>query len=83
LKVSASAGAAYLKWEVHGGDPTNMIVERRIGDRGNWENISVLPATATEFSDARAKTGEEVSYRVRARNDAGESAYSNIARLKL
>jgi hypothetical protein len=83
LKVSASAGAAYLKWEVHGGDPTNIIVERRIGDRGNWEKISVLPATATEFSDARVKTGEEVSYRVRARNDAGESAYSNIARLKL
>src|SRR5436309_485253 len=83
LKVSASGGAAHLKWEVHGGDPTNIIVERRIGDRGNWEKISVLPVSAAEFSDARVMTGEEVSYRVRARNGAGESAYSNIARLKL
>jgi hypothetical protein len=55
-------------------------VERRIAD-GSWERIKTFPATTTEFTDSQTGRGE-VFYRVRALNDAGESAYSNIVLLK-
>jgi hypothetical protein len=80
LRARRGAGAVTLTWEVHGGNPTQSAVERRIAD-GSWERIKTLPATTTEFTDSQAGRGE-VFYRVRALNDAGESAYSNVVRLK-
>jgi hypothetical protein len=56
-------------------------VERRIGE-GSWQKIKTLPATATEFADAQTGRGALVSYRVRALNNAGESAYSNVVRVE-
>jgi len=59
-------------------------VERRIdkpdGAKDTWVRIAKLPATATEYSEPGLKKGERFSYRVRAINGDGESAYSNIAR---
>lgn len=82
LTVSNAGGAGKLVWEVHGGDPTGLIIERRIGDQGSWQRIAKLPASDTEYSDAGADLSQRISYRVRALNEAGESAYSNIARPK-
>ncbi|MGA2609661.1 MAG: hypothetical protein ABSH01_19650 [Terriglobia bacterium] len=70
-----------LTWAVHGGNPTQTAVERRIGE-GSWQRIKTLPATATEFADAQTGRGALVSYRVRALNNAGESAYSNVVRVE-
>jgi hypothetical protein len=70
-----------LTWAVHGGNPTQTAVERRIGE-GSWQKIKTLPATATEFADAQTGRGALVSYRVRALNNAGESAYSNVVRVE-
>lgn len=80
LTVSTVGGSPKLTWEVHGGDSTGVVVERRAGGRESWERIARLPANATEYTDPRADTGQQISYRVRALNGAGESAYSNIAR---
>lgn len=80
LRAQRGAGAVTLTWEVHGGNPTQSAVERRIAD-GSWERIKTFPAATTEFTDSLAGRGV-VSYRVRALNDAGESAYSNVVRLK-
>ncbi len=80
LNVAVVGNSVKLTWEVHGGNPLSVVVERRIGDRRKWERIAKLPASATEYSDATVERGQRVSYRVRALNDAGESAYSNIAR---
>jgi hypothetical protein len=80
LRAQRGAGAVTLTWEVHGGNPTQSAVERRIAD-GSWERIKTFPATTTEFTDSQTGRGE-VFYRVRALNDAGESAYSNIVLLK-
>jgi hypothetical protein len=61
-------------------------VERSISNTGagaekeTWSRIAKLPATATEYTDSTVKKGERFAYRVRAINDDGESAYSNIAR---
>jgi hypothetical protein len=56
-------------------------VERRIGD-GGWQRIKTLRATATEFTDSQSGRAALVSYRLRALNDAGESAYSNVVRVE-
>jgi hypothetical protein len=62
------------------------VVERGMGDslatgKETWNRIAKLPPTATEYTDTTTlKKGERFAYRVRAINDDGESAYSNIAR---
>jgi hypothetical protein len=84
LNLAISGTMAKLTWEVHGGDPTGVIVERQIEDasgaKGKWGQVAKLDAKATEYSDLTPKKGQQVGYRVRAVNDAGQSAYSNIAR---
>ncbi len=87
---SLTAGPAYaesgeqveLAWEVHGGSPAKIIVERCAGKHGQWARIATLPAKETSHTDTSAPKGAPLSYRVRAANDAGESAYSNIARVR-
>ena len=85
LNVSISGNAAKLTWQVHGDDSIGLIVERQIGSsgqgRGRWDRLTTLAATATAYSDPGLKRGQAVAYRVRAANAAGESAYSNIARI--
>jgi len=85
LNVSISGNAAKLTWRVHGDDSIGLIVERQIGSsgqgRGRWDRLTKLAGTATEYSDLGLKRGQAVAYRVRAANAAGESAYSNIARI--
>jgi hypothetical protein len=65
-----------LKRELHGA--TKSAVERRIGNAGRWERVATI--TGTSFTDASAPRGL-VCYRVRAINDKGESAFSNIVRI--
>jgi len=82
LVVKAVGESVKLNWETHGRDATAIAVERRAGDQGHWERIAKLPAGAKEYEDGRMAKGEGVSYRVRALSSAGESAYSNIVRIK-
>jgi hypothetical protein len=67
----------FLQWELHGA--MKSAVERRIGNTGRWERISTI--TGSSYSDTSAPRGV-VCYRVRAINDAGESAFSNIVRVR-
>ncbi len=82
LTLSATATSAKLNWQVHGGDPTGIVVERRIEEEDKakqpWNRIATLPASATEYVDATVKKSKRSAYRVRATNANGESAYSNI-----
>jgi hypothetical protein len=82
LNISFSGSSARLNWEVHGGNPTGIVVERRIsendGTEGRWNRIAKLPANATSYGDTNTKKGQPVAYRVRAINGDGESAYSNV-----
>jgi hypothetical protein len=81
LRAQRAAEGVKLSWAVHGGNPTQTAVERRLGE-GSWERIKVLPATATEFTDSQSGHAGLVSYWVRALNEAGESAYSNVVRVQ-
>lgn len=82
LRVSSAGSGTTLTWEVHGGDPNAVVVERQVGT-GTWSQLTKLAANATKFSDTSVKKGQQVGYRVRAMNANGSSAYSNIARLTL
>jgi hypothetical protein len=83
LEIKQAGGSIKLNWQVHGGDPTAVIVERRLegnnASPGKWERIAKLGANATDYTDSGTK-GSLAAYRVRAANADGESAYSNIAR---
>ena len=84
LNLAVTGNTAKLDWQVHGGGPTGIVVERRIEEgesaKTRWSRIAKLPATTTEYSDSSLKKGERFAYRVRAINGDGESAYSNIVR---
>jgi hypothetical protein len=82
LRASVSGEGVQLSWEVHGGAPRGVVVERREGDHGGWERIAKLPASTTVFLDAKAAKGQTTCYRVRAVNEGGESAFSNIVRAR-
>ena len=82
LNASQTGRAVQLTWKVHGGRPEFVIIERRLGRQGKWEKASKLSANTISFSDSEnSKNGKPVSYRVRAGNSAGSSAYSNVATL--
>jgi len=84
LNLAITGTAAKLTWEVHGGDPTGIVVERQLeesnGTKGKWAQAAKLAANAAEYTDSSLKKGQHAAYRVRAINDAGQSAYSNIVR---
>ena len=85
LNIDVAGGSARLTWQLHGGNPTGMVVERRSEDNpgrpGNWGAIANL-GLITSYNDVRDGKGHHVAYRVRAVNPDGKSAYSNIARLQ-
>jgi len=81
LTVASAAGGVKLTWQVHGGDPQHIVIERRddMGSR-SWQKIAEMPASTLEYIDTGAGNGRKASYRVRATNAEGESASSSIAR---
>lgn len=84
LNAVAAGTAVKLSWQVHGGDPRHIIVERRearASGPGSWQRIANLPASTNEFSDSGVQKGQGYSYRVKASNGDGESASSNIVRV--
>jgi hypothetical protein len=82
LKVAIEPGRIKLSWETHGGGITESIVERRTSAGGSWTKVAEVPAGQTAYADESAPTNGPLAYRVRASNDAGESAYSNIVALR-
>jgi hypothetical protein len=83
LKVVVNGKGARLTWEVHGGNATSIVVERRIlgMEATRWEKVTSLPASSKEFADSSVKKNQSVAYRVHAENSSGGSAYSNIVRV--
>jgi len=84
LNVVSTGGSLKLTWAAHE-ESKGVIIERQVLDghsnRGTWQRLTRLPATTTEYLDSSAPKGKSIGYRVRAFNDAGESAYSNIGRI--
>ena len=86
LNVVSSGNSLKLTWVVHE-ESKGIIIERQVGNSsdnrvsGSWQKLTRLTAASTEYTDTSAPRGKPVGYRVRAFNDAGESAYSNVVRI--
>jgi hypothetical protein len=81
LAAVVSSGSVRLRWEAHGSNTRNVIIERRIGQTGPWARIATQQVGTPEYVDTGASVGATVCYRVRAVGANGESAYSNIVRV--
>jgi len=78
LEARVEGPTVKLTWAIHGGSPQEILIERRVGQNGPWKRIAKIGVDTHEFTDTPSENGQWISYRVRATNAAGESAYSNI-----
>lgn len=80
--LSAAAGSgsltARLTWQDKSNNETNFAVEARAG-AGNWVLIASLPANTSSHTTGTLAAGTAYSFRVRASNATGASAYSPTA----
>lgn len=67
-----------LAWTDNSSDETGFRIERRLGN-GDWVEITTVGAGVVSYQDSGLSMGTPYSYRVRAYNAIGYSAYSNEA----
>jgi chitodextrinase len=66
-----------LAWTDNSDNEDNFRIERSTGLSGTWAEIATVAAGVTTFSDTGVSPQTAYSYRVRAHNAGGDSAYSN------
>lgn len=76
--TAQSTASVSLSWQDTSNNETGFQVERRVGT-GSFTRIATPGANSTTFSDTGLTPDTTYTYRVRAFNSAGESAWSNEA----
>ncbi len=77
---AVSSSAVDLSWTDNAGNESGYTVERSPNGTSGWVVLtSALPAGATSYRDSGLTASTAYSYRVKATNAAGSSAYSNVA----
>jgi hypothetical protein len=74
----SSATSATLGWTDNATNETSYIVERRIGS-GSYAAFNPIGANAIGATISGMQAGSVYTFRVKARNASGDSAYSNTA----
>jgi len=85
LTANLSAGAIVLNWQDNATDESAYAVERSEYNGTGWTpfvTLATLPANTTTYAD-RSFAARSYTYRVRASNAAGSSAYSNTASITI
>jgi hypothetical protein len=79
LKATALArgGGVDLSWADKSSNEDGFQVERKTGAAGTWQLLTFVGANTVKYSDTSTLSKTSYSYRVRAFNAAGVSAYSN------
>ncbi len=67
-----------LTWNDNANNETSYEVERRL-QGGSFQQIAVIGTNRSSYEDNTGTAGMTYNYRVRARNGAGASGYSNTA----
>ncbi|MGQ9589532.1 MAG: fibronectin type III domain-containing protein [Planctomycetota bacterium] len=75
--VDFSASSIALTWNDNAANEDSYEIERAVGG-GEFELLASLPADSFSYLDAAVNPGSTYSYRVRAVNSYGPSAYSNV-----
>lgn len=83
LEAAPTKAGVQLHWTGHGGG--SFAVERRAADGAAWQRVATVAAANHAYLDSSApqQSAGVISYRVRALNAQGESAYSNIVRVPI
>ena len=68
-----------LTWKDNANNETGFKIERKTGT-GSFAEIATVKANVTSYSNTGLTNNREYTYRVRAYNTAGNSAYSNEAK---
>jgi hypothetical protein len=82
---ATSSSSIVLTWKDNSNDETGFKIERKIGScssTNSWELIATKGANATTHTNTGLATNTTYSYRVKAYNAGGNSAYSNCASAK-
>lgn len=74
----AWAASLDLTWSDNATNETQYIVERKV-TLGNFQVVATLGSNVTEWSDTTILRDTTYTYRVKAKNAGGDSAYSNEA----
>lgn len=77
--TAPSASTVSLAWVDNSTDETGFVVERAVGDGGEWQQRAVAPANTEAYTDEGLTTDTTYWYRVRAKNALGVSPASNAA----
>jgi len=78
VATAASSTAINLTWVSNSTNETSFKIERALG-AGAFSQVGTVGAGVTSYADSGLTAGTTYSYRVRASNSAGDSAYSNTA----
>jgi hypothetical protein len=77
--VATGHGTVALSWTDTSDDETRFEIERRNGAQSSWTQIAAPDPNATAFGDVGLSPNTTYTYRVRACNDVGCSAFSGEA----
>lgn len=78
LKATAlSLGRVSLTWKDNANNEDGFQIERRTGSSGAWQLIATATSNTKSYTDTSTARRTSYTYRVRAFNAAGGSAYSN------
>jgi len=81
IATTISVSRVDLKWTDNAANEAGFTIERAKNGKSFKEIAKVGPNVST-FSNIGVVKGNRYSYRVRAYNDAGDSAHSNVATTK-
>jgi hypothetical protein len=76
--TAASSTSINLTWVDNSTNETSFKIERALG-AGAFSQVGTVGAGVTTYADSGLTAGTSYSYRVRASNTGGDSAYSNTA----
>lgn len=71
-------GEILLVWEDNSTNEVSLEIERKVG-KSDFQFLASLESNSTEYTDVLDVLGEDISYRVYAKNAVGYSEYSNVA----
>ncbi len=78
LKGTVSGTKVTLKWYDDSSNEENYILEKSSDNGATFAVIATLGRNIETFVDENTQTGKKYSYRVRAANPKGSSAFSNV-----